>query len=84
MKKFTELKINGTYELKDDGLEVKNEIQISNISPVELMAILSTLVTNVLDGADKENSDLLKTMFATVFEKFVEESMEDANDDGRK
>ena len=84
MKKFTGLKINGTYELVGDGLEVKTDTQVSNVTPVELLAILSTLVSNVLDGADKENSKLLKSMFVTVFKKFVEEAVEDANDDGRE
>ena len=84
MKKFTGLKINGTYELVGDGLEVKTDTQVSNVTPVELLAILSTLVSNVLDGADKENSKLFKSMFVTVFKKFVEEAVEDANDDGRK
>lgn len=84
MKKFTGLKINGTYEFVGGGLEVKNEIQISNIAPVELIAILSALVSNVLDGADKENANLFKSMFVTVFKKFVEEAIEDANDDGRE
>ena len=84
MKEFTGLKINATYELKDGGLEVKTETQISNIAPVELIAILSTLVSNALDGADKENANLFKSMFVTVFKKFVEETIEDANDDGRE
>ena len=84
MKKFTGLKINGTYELVGDGLEVKTDTQVSNVTPVELLAILSTLVSNVLDGADKENSKLFKSMFVTVFKKFVEEAIEDANDDGRE
>ena len=84
MKKFTGLKINGTYELVGDGLEVKTDTQVSNVTPVELLAILSTLVSNVLDGADKENSKLFKSMFVTVFKKFVEEAVEDANDDGRE
>ena len=84
MKEFTGFKINGTYEFVGGGLEVKNEIQISNIEPVELIAILSTLVSNVLDGTDKENANLFKSMFVTVFKKFVEEAIEDANDDGRE
>ena len=84
MKEFTGLKINATYELKDGGLEVKTETQISNIAPVELISILSTLVSNVLDGADKGNANLFKSMFVTVFKKFVEEAIEDANDDGRE
>ena len=84
MKKFTGLKINGTYELVGDRLEVKTDTQVSNVTPVELLAILRTLVSNVLDGADKENSKLFKSMFVTVFKKFVEEAIEDANDDGRE
>ena len=84
MKKFTGFKINGTYELVGDRLEVKTDTQVSNVTPVELLAILSTLVSNVLDGADKENSKLFKSMFVTVFKKFVEEAIEDANDDGRE
>lgn len=84
MKKFTGLKINGTYELVGDGLEVKTDTQVSNVTPAELLAILSTLVSNVLDGADKENANLFKSMFVTVFKKFVEEAIEDANDDGRE
>ena len=84
MKKFTGLKINGTYELVGDGLEVKTDTQVSNVTPVELLVILSTLVSNVLDGADKENANLFKSMFVTVFKKFVEEAIEDANDDGRE
>ena len=76
MKEFTGLKINGVYELKDGGLQVKTDVNISNVTPVELMAILSALVSNVLEGADKENAPLLLDMFGSVFENFVKESVE--------
>ena len=71
MKEFTGLKINGVYELKDGGLQAKTEINISNVTPVELTGILSALVTNVLEGADEKNKDLLLQMSSSVFEKFV-------------
>lgn len=74
MKEFTGLKINGVYELKDGGLQAKTDINISNVTPVELMGILSAVVTNVLEGADEKNKDLLLETFPSVFEKFVKES----------
>ena len=79
MKEFTGLKINGVYELKGKDLKANTDINISNVNPVELMGILSVLVTNVLEGADKENKDLLLKMFSSVFEKFVNEYSEEKN-----
>lgn len=73
MKKFTGLKINGTYELKDGGLQASTDTQVSNVAPVELMGILSALVFHVINGADEKNTPLLLQMFGSVFEKFVEE-----------
>ncbi|WP_127147128.1 hypothetical protein [Veillonella sp. VA139] len=76
MKEFTGLKINGMYELKDEAIQASIDIQISKVSPVELMTILSALVVNVLKGADEKNAPLFLHMFSSVFDKFVEESVE--------
>mgnify|MGYP000033828297 CR=1 FL=1 len=76
MKEFTGLKINGVYELKGGDLQVKTDVNVSNVTPVELMAILSSLVANVLKGADEENAPLFLKLFGSVFEKYVKESVE--------
>ena len=76
MKEFTGLKINGAYELKDGNLQTKADVNVSNVSPLELMAILSSLVANVLKGADEKHAPLFLKMFSSVFEKFVKESVE--------
>lgn len=81
MKKFTGLKINGTYELKDGGLQASTDTQVSNVTPVELMGILSALVFHVLKGADEKNAPLLLEMFGSVFDKFVKESKEGTNNE---
>ena len=66
-------RVNGTYELKDGGLQASTDTQVSNVTPVELMGILSALVFHVINGADEKNTPLLLQMFGSVFEKFVEE-----------
>lgn len=81
MKEFTGLKINGTYELDGNALSTKNDIQISNVTPVELMSILSALVANVLRGADEKNAPLFLHLFSSVFEKFVKESEKGINNE---
>lgn len=81
MKEFTGLKINGTYELEGNALSTKSDIQVSNVTPVELMSILSALVANVLRGADEKNAPLFLHLFRSVFEKFVKESEKGTNNE---
>lgn len=73
MKEFRGLKINGTYELDGNALNTKNDVEISNVTPVELMSILSALVTHVLQGADEKNSPLFLHLFGSVFDRFVKD-----------
>ena len=80
MKEFTGLIINGTYKLKDGTLEVVNDIEISDITPVELIGLLSVVVVNVLKGADKEKFNTFMKMFNKGFNHLVEEYCEDTND----
>ena len=84
MKEFRGLKISGTYEFKGNAINTNNDAEVSNVTPGELMLILSALVSDVLRGADEKNAPLYLLTFSSVFKKFVEESMEDANDDGRE
>lgn len=81
MKEFTGLKINGTYELDGNALSTKSDIQVSNVTPVELMSILSALVANVLRGADEKNAPLFLHLFSSVFEKFVKEAEQGTNNE---
>lgn len=81
MKEFTGLKINGVYELKDGVLQASTDTKISNVTPVELMGILSALVSHVVKGADEKNAPLLLHLFSSVFEKFVEESSKGTNNE---
>lgn len=79
MKEFRGLKINGTYELDGNALNTKNDVEISNVTPVELMSILSALVTYVLQGADEKNAPLFLHLFSSVFDKFVKDFEEGKN-----
>lgn len=73
MKEFRGLKINGTYELDGNALSTKNDVEISNVTPVELMSILSALVIHILQGADEKNAPLFLQLFSSVFDKFVKD-----------
>jgi len=84
MKEFRGLKINGTYEIGGKAINTNNDVEVSNVTPGELMLILSALVADVLRGADEKNAPLYLLTFSSVFNKFVEEAIENANDDGRE
>lgn len=81
MEEFRGLKINGTYELKDEDLGFENDIEISDITPVELIGLLSVVVVNVLKGADKEKFNTFMKMFNKGFNHLVEEYCGDARDE---
>ena len=80
MKEFRGLKINGTYELKDENLDIENDIEISDITSAELIGILCVIVINVLNGAYKEKSFTFLEMFNKAFNHLVEEYRGDKND----
>lgn len=80
MKEFRGLKINGTYELKDENLDIENDIEISDMTSAELIGILCVIVINVLNGAYKEKSFTFLEMFNKAFNHLVEEYRGDKND----
>lgn len=76
MEEFRGLKINGTYEFKGNAINTDNDVEVSNVTPGELMFILSALVVDVLRGADEKNVPLYLRTFSSVFDTFVKESSE--------
>lgn len=76
MKEFRGLKISGVYEFEGNAINTKSDAEVSNVTPAELMFILSVLVVDVLRGADEKNAHLHLLTFSSVFDKFVKESRE--------
>ena len=81
MKEFRGLKINGTYEIDGKAININNDAEVSNVTPGELMFILSALVADVLRGADEKNAPLYLLTFSSVFDKFVKESKQGTNNE---